>query len=117
MSYEKVESCDLLARTISCTPANEAALRGLDVLDDAPKQYTTSMFGERIEIPAGMTEDDFWSEVNNRVKEAQYERLTQTDAAVHRRIIEVEQGAHPVENVTAMQYEREYIPRMRKVRR
>ncbi|WP_062397906.1 hypothetical protein [Methanogenium cariaci] len=69
------------------------------------------------ELPAGMSVYEYEGLVDRQIKEAQYERLTRSDAVVHGYALAHDQGgAHPEKNTAAMQYDHEHIPQMRRIR-
>ena len=84
---------------------------------DETKMYYDAGDGDYDEIPEGMSVYDFEGMVDRQIKEAQYERLTRSDAVVSGYCLAQDQNAKPVENETALQYDSEHIPAMRKVRR
>lgn len=84
---------------------------------DKNKRYTPALFGGYHEIPTGMSEAEFWDETDHQIKEMQYNMAAQADRVVRVHALAQDQNAKPVENETALQYDSEHIPAMRKVRR
>ena len=72
---------------------------------DKSKRYTPALFGGYHEVPAGMTEVEFWDEADNQIKEASYNRAVCAGRVIGTYVSSQEQMAHPLENQAYLQYD------------
>jgi hypothetical protein len=85
----------------------DMGIPGAEIGLDETKRYAEAWGGGYDELPEGMSVYDYEGMVDRQIKEAQYERLTRSDAIAHSYALAQDQNARPAENPAYLRYDRD----------